>query len=409
MNYICLIDCDNFYASVEKIFNPSFRNRPLVVVSGKDGIVIARSKEAKALNIPMCAPSFEYKSLFLKEDVILRPPNFTLYKDMAERVRETVATFNFPTFFYSIDEMFLKIPEEIYSPLLLEHMQQKIKRWTGIDVSIGISKTKTLAKIATHLAKKLPTHRKSLITQEEINIELNSFTAQDIWGIGSASSKKLKENFVKTAKDLIDLNTPFLNKLLGLQGLRIVEELKGNNSYPFLQKDLNKSIQITKTFPSEISSINTLKEIISTFTADGCQKLRKIGKNAPYFHIFLESSRFKEKKTSFYKTFSLDEPSNYTPHFLALKEIFFEELIDDPILIKRAGLCFSGLLPKEATQTSLFSTKKQSNLMEPIDKINAKFGKNTITFACQSKSFQKNTPSCLKYTTSWDNLLKIHI
>jgi DNA polymerase V len=409
MTYICLIDCDNFYASVEKLFNPAFKNRPLVVVSGKDGIVIARSKEAKALNIPMCAPSFEYKSLFLKEDVIVRGTNFSLYQDISNRIRETVATFNFPTFLYSIDEMFLQIPIEVYHPLLMDDMQKKIKQWTGIDVSIGISKTKTLAKIATNLAKTLPTHQKALITKEEIDSCLKFFPIEEIWGIGRGSYKKLKGAQVKTSKDLIGLNDPFLNKLLGLQGFRIKEELKGNNSYPFLQKDVDKSIQITKTFPLEIASIDTINQIISSFIAEGCQKLRKIKRQSPYLHIFLETSRFKEKKESICKTFSLDEPSNFTPDFLFLKEIFFKELQNGTILVKRAGICFSNLLSLEATQKNLFSTKKESNLMNPIDKINAKFGKNTIGFASESKLLEKSTQNSPNYTTCWDHLLKIYI
>jgi DNA polymerase V len=411
MKYICLIDCDNFFASCEKIFHPEYRNKPLVVAGGKNGIVIARSQEARALGIPMGAAVFNYRSLFTKEDVIIRPPNHTFYQDISNRIRETVATFSLNTFIYSIDEMFLEIPEESYSDKLLEEIQQKIKKWTGIDVSIGISHTKTLAKVATKLAKKTKSHRKALLNEGSISDTLLSFPAYDIWGVGRKSAEKLKLHRVKTAKDLLSIGEAFLKKLLGISGFRIKKELQGINAYPFISTVKDKSLQITRTFPTEIVSINSVKEILSSFISEGCEKLRKINKEAECFSLFMESSRFKKGGGSYSKTFTLDEPSNYTPDFLHLKEEALKDLLDGSFLIKRAGIHFLSLIDSGSTQSNLFAKKPIGNkaLMSTLDSINAKYGTATLRYASTKNTPSKKASRSSNYTTDWKEILEIQI
>lgn len=411
MKYICLIDCDNFFASCEKIFHPEYQNKPLVVAGGKNGIVIARSKEARALGIPMGAAVFNYKSLFTKEDVIIRPPNHRFYQDISNRIRETVATFSLNTFIYSIDEMFLEIPEESYSDKLLEEIQQKIKKWTGIDVSIGVSLTKTLAKTATKLAKKIPCHRKALINRASITNALICFPVADIWGIGGKSAEKLTLHGIKTAKDLLSINEAFLKKMLGISGFRVKKELEGVSAYPFLSPPKDKSLQITRSFAEEIVSINTIKEILSSFISEGCEKLRKMNKEAESFSLFIESSRFKKGGDSFSKTFTLDEPSSYTPDFLNLKEEALKKIVDGSLLIKRAGIHFFSLVDSGSTQTALFTKKPKGNkaLMSTLDSINAKYGAGTLGYACTKNASKQKTPSCSNYTTDWNEILEIKI
>ncbi|MCH9621394.1 MAG: Protein UmuC [Chlamydiia bacterium] len=411
MNYCLLIDCDNFFASCEAIFHPEYKNKPLVVASGKNGIVIARSKEAKALGIPMAAASFKYKSLFIKEDVITCKTNFSLYRDISLRIRETVATFGFPTFVYSVDEMFLQIPKEQLTEKLLNDIQKKIKRWTGIDTSLGVSTTKTLAKVATKLAKKIHTRRKILIDETEINQTLKTFPVEDIWGIGRNTHKKLITYKVRSAKDLLNKNPEFLKKLLGIHGLRTCSELSGKNAYPFFQTNVDKSLQVTKTFLTEIIKISSINEIIASFITEGCEKLRRINRKAAEFTIFLQSSRFKNNRQYFTKTYTLDEPSNYTPDFLMLKEKALSQLKDGDISIKRAGIGFSFLTDSHSTQKNLFhpSNEKNPQLMEILDHINDKFGDKTLRFASSSKSFVKRPSSSAKYTTCWDDILEIQI
>ncbi len=409
MTMICLIDCDNFFASCEKLFHPEYRNKPLVVCSGENGIIIARSKEAKALKIPMCGASFEYKSLFIKEDVIVRGTNFSLYSDISKRVRETVSTFGLEMFIYSIDEMFLKIPEALVCDEFLESIQMKVKQWVGIDVSIGLSKTKTLAKIATKKAKQLPSHRKILL--EEIQNTLKTFPVEDIWGIGEKLSKKLLLYQCKTAADLLTLNDVFLQRILGIHGSRIKKELKGENAYPFLDKVVDKSMQITKTFPVEILSIKTLNEILSCFISEGCEKLRKIHKKAGELTIFFQSSRFKDAHTNFVRSYTLDESSHYTPDFLHLKEEALSNLNDGDVRVKRAGVFFNILTYESVVQQNFFSNSliKNPNLMTVLDEINAHFGPKSIRFASQSKVFSIKTTKSSRYTTKWDEILEILI
>lgn len=411
MNYILLIDCDNFFASCEALFNPSFRNKPLVVVSGKNGIVIARSKEAKALDIPMAAASFKYKSLFVKEDVIVRRTNFSLYRDISSRIRETVATFSLNTFIYSVDEMFVQIPKESFSEKLLVDIQSKIKQWTGIDTSLGLSTTKTLAKVATKLAKKDPSKRRVLIEPDEIKETLKAFPMEDIWGIGRQTVKKLQMYKVKTAQDFLRLTPEVTRKLMGVYGLRICSELGGENAYPFLQENVDKSLQVTKTFLTEILQINSVKQILASFVSEGCEKLRRLNRKAGVFTLFLQSSRFKDNRQYFVKTYTLDEPSNYTPDFLHLKERALKDLHDGDISVKRAGIGFTFLTTADATQKNLFnhSGEKNPNLMSVLDDINEKFGNKTLRFASSSPNFAKHPTKSPKYTTDWDSILEVKI
>ena len=409
MSMICLIDCDNFFASCEKLFHPEFRNKPLVVCSGENGIIIARSKEAKALNIPMCGACFEYKSLFIKEDVIIRGTNFALYSDISSRIRETVATFGLEMFVYSVDEMFLKIPSPLVCDELLENIQQKIKQWVGIDVSIGLSKTKTLAKIATKKAKALPTHRKIFV--EDFTTVLKNFPVEDVWGIGEKLKRKLHQHQCKNAGDLMSLSDDFLHKLLGVNGCRIKKELGGENAYPFFDKVVDKSMQITKTFPVEIISIKTVNEILSSFISEGCERLRKIQKKAGELTIFFQSSRFKDAHTNFVQSYTLDESSHYTPDFLYFKEQALSILRDGDIRVKRAGIYFNMLTPEAITQQNFFSNpvSKNPKLMTVIDQINGHFGSKTIRFASQSKTFSRKLTKSRRYTTNWEEILEVFI
>jgi len=409
MTMICLIDCDNFFASCETLFHPEYRKKPLVVCSSENGIIIARSKEAKALGIPMGGATFDYTSLFLKEDVIVKTPNFTLYSDISQRIRETVLTYNLEMSMYSIDEMFLKIPTPLVCDTFLENIQKKIKQWVGIDVSIGLSKTKTLAKIATKIAKSSPPYRK--ILTENIEKTLKTFPADDIWGIGKKSFSKLSLHQCKTAYDILSLNDPFLKRLLGMDGMFIKKELEGESAYPFIDKGSQKSIQITKTFPSEIIRIQTIKEIIASFISEGCEKLRLLGKKAGEFSLFLDTSRYKKNRSTFFKSYTLTPPSNYTPDFLKYKEDALKDLLDGAILVKRAGVHFNTLSDEKTTQQDLFSPAKNHppHLMEAFDQINRRFGPKTIRFASQSKDFSRKGTTSLRYTTEWKEILEVSI
>ena len=406
---ICLIDCDNFFASCETLFNPRYRNRPLVVCSGVNGIVIARSKEAKALNIPMGGACFEYKSLFVKEDVIVTGTNFPLYSDISKRVRETVATFGLQMCVYSIDEMFLKIPESLVSDDLLKKMQMKIKQWVGIDVSIGLSQTKTLAKIATKQAKGLPSHRNIFL--DDIKKTLKSFPVEDVWGIGRKSKATLHLHQCKTALDLVNLGDGFLKKLLGVNGGRIKKELEGENALPFFDKVADQSLQITKTFPVEIINIQTIKETVAMFISQGCEKLRRMHKKAGELTIFLQSSRFKKHPTNFVRSYTLDEPSHYTPDFLHLKEEALSPLRDGDMIVKRAGVHFTLLKCEKITQKHLFSPLKTKNpkLMVVLDEINAQFGPKTVRFASERSALAENISRSPRYTTNWSDIVEISL
>ncbi|MCB1081494.1 MAG: Y-family DNA polymerase, partial [Chlamydiia bacterium] len=217
---VALIDCNNFYASCEQVFNPTYQKRPLVVLSNNDGCIIARSKEARALGIPMGAPAFAYKSLFLQHRVIVLSSNFALYGDMSHRVMETLKTFDLPLEMYSIDEAFLSLPEENCVELGKE-IQKRVKKWTGLSISVGIAPTKTLAKVANHAAKK---GSGVVLYQEGL---LENLPVGEIWGIGHRTRKKLLSHGIRYAHELIKRHDPWIKKELSITGLRTVWELRG--------------------------------------------------------------------------------------------------------------------------------------------------------------------------------------
>ena len=394
-NYYVLIDCNNFFASCEQVFNPAYRKRPLVVLSNNDGCVIARSKEAKAIGIPMGAAAFECKSLFLQHNVVVLSSNFALYGDMSHRVIETLKTFDFPTEIYSIDEAFLLLPQEKYS--LGKEIRNRVKKWTGLSISVGIAPTKTLAKVANHAAKKGPG-----VVRFNPSL-LHNLPVGEIWGIGRRSSKKLISHGIRYAHELIACSDTWIKKQLSIVGLRTVWELRGT---PCLETQeiapKRQSILTSRSFKRAITTIEELKEAVASFTAIAAQKLRKQKLKAYTLLVFAGGDS---------ASVHLPLPSSNTPELMNLAHRALEGLFNKEKSYKRAGIMLSELVTEKTTQLD-FLTKESSQkpLMKTVDQINAHYGQSIITFAGEGISKKwKSTPSkrSPKYTTSWDDLLKI--
>lgn len=395
-----LIDCNNFYASCEQIFNPTYQNRPLVVLSNNDGCVIARSKEAKQLGIPMGAPSFEYKSLFLQHDVIVLSSNFPLYGDLSQRVIETIKTFDLPIEIYSIDEAFVLFPEK-GGVELAQEMRRKILQWTGITVSIGLAPTKTLAKVANHAAKKGKgvTHYSPQL--------LNNLPVGEIWGIGERWRKKLLGYHIRYAHELITMSDTWVKKHFTVVGLRTVMELRGVPCIEHMEiAPHRKSILSSRSFGRPTSSLKELKEALGTFAGIAASKLRKEGLKTHFLLIFLQ-----EKKGSTSTTLSLPLATNYTPDLIRAAHLLLKELYQEGVFYRKGGVLLSELVDENETQLDLLThdsqKKKKESVIRSFDQINRRFGKSALSFAGEGinkkwKSLQSNrSPS---YTTSWDQL-----
>ena len=407
-----LIDCNNFFASCEQLFNPKLQGKPVVVLSSNDGCVIARSAEAKKLGVPMGAPAFMHRSLFLQYNVITLSSNFTLYGDMSKRVMETLKTFDLPLEVYSIDEAFMLLGEADLK--FGEEIRNKVLKWTGIPLSIGIAPTKTLAKVATHLAKKQGGVL-SLPDENTAHPYLEKFPVENVWGIGRRLKKRLYSSGIFTANDLKNQSDVWVKKNLSIAGLRTVWELRGTPCIECLEgTSLKKSIVSSRSFGQKITTLTKLKEAVSTFMSRAARKLRKEKLKAYFVVVFITSDPYKEKPFSYSASFHLPLPSSFKPDLIACALRLLENIFEEGVSYKKAGVMVGELISEDDTQLDLFSKDSKGvhkkALMSSLDKINNKFEKRMVTFASEGtvKNWAtKQVSRSPAYTTSWDELPQV--
>lgn len=415
---IALVDCNNFYASCERVFNPSLNGRPVVVLSNNDGCTIARSNEAKELGIKMGAPAFEIKDLITKHNVAVFSSNYTLYGDMSNRVMATLRDFTPSLEVYSIDEAFLDFNgfEEIGMQDHAALMRKTVFQNTGIPVSVGIATTKTLAKIANRVVKKKKLPEGVLFLQDERYVKraLQITEIEDVWGIGRKYAKKLRYYGINTAYDLTLKSDSWVKKEMNVVGLRMVKELRGE---PCLDLDMvrkaKKSIVTSRSFGTLISDYSNLAEAVSNFAASCAAKLRLDGSRCSLVTAFLTTNPFRENDPQYSNglTINLTTPSSYTPDIIdaalkALKTIYLKGY-----RYKKAGVMVSAITPDTDIQLSLFSTKdisKEIALMSTLDALNNRYGRNTLRIASQGYSTSwklKQEKISKAYTTNIDDII----
>lgn len=412
-----LVDCNNFYASCERVFNPLWKNKPIVVLSNNDGCVIARSNEAKALGIPMGAPFFQYKDLMCNHNVIVCSSNFTLYGDMSARVMEILKEFSPDFQIYSVDEAFLDLQGEDFRNQALK-IREKVLKWTGIPVSIGVAKTKTLAKIAGDKAKKIPENKGVFVLNSEIQTEevLDSLPVSDIWGIGRQHGKKLNQIGVYTAKQFKDLSDTTTRKLLTVSGLKTAMELRGISCIPLTEIIPPKqSITHSRAFGSPIDSIEELYEAIATYTAKAAEKMRSQHSLTSEMIVYIELHPFQIHST-FHLKIRFAEPTNFTPHLIHYAKKAIDDLFITGNRYRKAGVILNSLSSEFSCQQDLFSpttfTEKQTKLMQTLDQINDSYGYNILHTAAEGTLHDWKTKQLKKsanFSTRWDQLLKIKI
>ncbi len=415
-----LVDCNNFYASCERVFHPEWNNRPIVVLSNNDGCVIARSNESKALGIPMGAPFFQCKAIIEAHDIVVCSSNYTLYGDMSDRVMNTLKPFAVDFQVYSIDEAFLHIDCEDYHALGRE-IRETVIKWTGIPVSVGIAPTKTLAKIANHKAKKEPVNNGVFVLDKEEVIEasLATFPVNDIWGIGRRWSKKLNRLGIQTAEQFKNTPDDLIKKHLTVIGLRTAWELRGTSCLTLEEvPPIKKSVTCSRAFGKPVDNLEELQEAVSSYAARAGEKIRSQDSMATSMLVFVELHPFNRSASNFFHVrVVLTQPTDYTPHLIKYARQAAETLYQSRQKYRKAGIILDGLVPNNHYQTDLFapstaSFDKQRKLMNVVDQLNEKYGHRIIRSAAEgtAKEWQMKRRLCTPhYTTQWDEILTVRI
>ena len=415
---IALADCNNFYASCERVFNPKLKNKPVIVLSNNDGCVIARSNESKALGIRMGEPAFKIKGLIEQNNVYVFSTNFALYGDMSNRVMSLLGDM-VPSFeVYSIDEAFMDFKGISNFSDLAHDIKTVVSKSTGIPISIGIAKTKTLAKIANYIAKKYSISNIFMINENSVEI-LKKFPVSKLWGIGNSYSKMLNMYGVQTAFDFINLNESWVQNKMSIIGLKMLRELKGESCFPIDSNPLSKkNISTSRTFSNNINDIALLEQAISNHATRCAEKLRKQKSSAKYIGVFIKTNPFSKNHNYYngYKSAIFDIATNDTIDIVKAANKLLKNIYKEGYLYKKTGVVIGDILPDNQVQLNIFSSfqnyPQRKNLFKSIDSINRKMGRDTVKILSQGlskklKLRQENLSPC--YTTRWQDLLRINI
>ena len=417
---IALVDCNNFYASCERVFNPRLQNIPVAVLSNNDGCIVSRSNEIKALGVPMGAPGFKYEAMIRKAGGVLLSSNYSLYGDMSARVMEVLQEFSPEFEQYSIDEAFMRLTGmqirdwEAWG----KDMRRKVLRWTGIPVSIGISNSKTLAKVANHHSKRHAGFQNVLAILSETRREeaLKRTKVGDIWGIGRQYEKFLKQHGIENALEFSRADLGFIRKYMTIVGEKTALELRG-----FSVIDLEelpppkKSILTSKSFGSLVSDLSQLEEAVCEYATRCTEKLREQHSLASSLMVFLGTNRFRKgPQYNNSLTATLFPPTAYTPQIISQSLELLREIWLPGFEYKKAGVMLSGIIAEEDAPLSFLEKNylddERSDLMRAIDNLNRSMGRDTVRYAgsgIKRDWEMKRELLSPRYTTNWKDLPKV--
>lgn len=417
---IALVDCNNFYASCERAFNPNWNNRPVVVLSNNDGCVIARSNEAKALGIKMGVPAYQIKNEIERYGIGVFSSNYTLYGDMSNRVMTMLSSYSPNIEVYSIDECFLDFSgfERYNLKEYGEEIVRTVSKGTGIPVSMGIAPTKTLAKVANKFAKKYKGYKGvCIIDTEEKRIEaLKRTEIGDVWGIGHRYTKRLALYGVSTAYDFAQMPKAWVRQQMTVVGERTWKELNGE---PCIDLELvtpdKKQICTSRAFGEAISEIEGLEEAVSSYASICAGKLRKQRSCAQALMVFIHTNNFREDLPQYFQNcvVKLPLPTNNTPEIVHYALIALRNIYRKGYFFKKAGVIIIDIVPDSAIQQNMFDNvdrERQKKLMKVVDRLNSGFNRNNLTLAVQGgrrkwKLKQELLSPC--YTTRLSDIINI--
>ncbi len=413
---LALVDCNNFYVSCERLFRPDLLKVPLVVLSNNDGCVVSRSNEAKALGVKMGQPWFECRALAEQHGILALSSNYALYADISNRVMAIVAAFSPLHEVYSIDECFADltgIPEVRDASYAI---RERVGRWTGIPVCVGIGPTKTLAKLANHVAKKHPRSKGvfnyNALTAEQKTRLLERIAVGDLWGVGRKLTKRLALHGVYTVQDLRMAHVPTLRAEFGVVMEKIQRELE---EIPCLELQAvqpdRQQIISSRSFGSMVTDLPPLKEALSTFVANACAKLRAQDSHASIIQVFLQTNRFREELPQYMPSIAvpLTYPTNDSLEVNRWAAYLCERIFKPGYQYKKAGVMLSEITPASQRQGDLLDAGPASNdrLMQALDTLNQRYGRGTVKVSTQGayQDWQmlqeRKSPN---YTTCWEEV-----
>jgi DNA polymerase V len=413
---LALVDCNNFYVSCERIFRPDLARVPIVVLSNNDGCVVSRSNEVKALGIKMGQPWFECKALAEEHGVLALSSNYALYADMSNRVMTILSGFSPHCEVYSIDESFVDLtgapdPREVSYAI-----RARVGMWTGMPVCVGVGPTKTLAKLANHVAKKHPKSKgvfnyNALTDDQKVNL-LKRLPVGDVWGVGRQLTERLTHHGVMTALDLREAHTPTLRAAFGVVLERTQRELQEISCIQLeaMQAD-KKQIISSRSFGGMVTELPVLKEALSTFTANACAKLRAQHSHASVIQVFLGTNRFRNDLPQYAPCLAvpLPCPTNDSLEVNRWAAFLCERMFKPEYQYKKAGIVLSEISPVTQQQGDLLQTALAGNqkLMAALDTLNARYGRGSVNVSTQggrSGWQMKQERKSPNYTTSWKDL-----
>lgn len=421
MKYFALVDCNNFYASCERVFQPRLNGRPVVVLSNNDGCIVARSNEAKALGIPMGEPLFKVQPLIRGNGVEVFSSNYALYGDMSRRLVEVLQQYASDLEVYSIDEVFLELCFLRQHPASLRtfagELRARLLQGTGIPVSIGISTTKTLSKLANHLAKKRSAT--GVYFLEPADPVLATIGIEEVWGIGPAYFRRLQERGVHSVADLCRLDEKWMRQEFGVVGQRLLRELRGAPCYALeRQPPERQSMMVSRSFSTDLYRLDDIVERLAHYATRLGERLRQHELAAGVLTVFLWANKHRNQRrdgrVSFVRSVELPLATNHTHSLIRWAAASARHLHEPLTNYRKAGILATDLRPANHLQGNLFvdpaDEPKWSRAMAALDGINRKMGRQTVYMAsCGPRpSFRlragHKSPA---YTTNWQQLLRV--
>jgi len=414
-----LVDCNNFYASCERVFNPNLEGQPVAILSNNDGCVISRSDEVKEIGLPMGAPIFKWEGFCKTNNIKVLSSNYPLYGDMSSRVMSILKQFTPDVEVYSIDEAFLQFNGFTNYDLkdYGDQIRKRILKWTGIPTCVGIAPTKALSKVANKIARKFPNETKGvyIIDSETSRIKaLKWMKLKDVWGIGRGLQNRLKEKDCKTAYDFTQLSDDWVRKTLSITEWKLKKDLEGISKIELEEPKTKRAIATTRSFDYAYDDINYIKERVSTFATSCAEKLRKQGSSCHMVVITLSSDKHKQEqeqhKGNFMVSFPYPTDSSLLISTQAVNAV--KSIYKPGIKYKKAGVIVTGIVPTNNYQLNLFNKEdpKHKPLMSAIDLINKKYKNHKIKLGNQDlertwKMRQERLSP--KYTTNINDIITV--
>ncbi|MFO7746404.1 MAG: Y-family DNA polymerase [Orrella sp.] len=413
---LALVDCNNFYVSCERVFRPDLARVPMVVLSNNDGCVVARSNEVKALGIKMGQPWFECKALAQEHGILALSSNYALYADMSNRVMTILRGFSPQCEVYSIDECFVDLTGTPELRDVSYAMRARVGKWTGMPVCVGVGPTKTLAKLANHVAKKHPKSKgvfnyDVLTDQQKVNL-LQCLPVEEVWGVGRRLTERLAHHGVTTALDLREAHTPTLRAAFGVVLEKTQRELQETPCIQLEEVSADKKqIVSSRSFGSMVTELPVLKEALSTFVANACAKLRAQHSQASVVQVFLATNRFRHHLPQYAPCLAvpLPYPTNDSLEVNRWAAFLCECMFKPEYQYKKAGIMLSEISPVTHQQGDLLATAHADDhkLMAALDTLNARYGRGAVNVSTQSECSgwqMKQERKSPNYTTSWTDV-----